>query len=167
MTSEREIFLIRAYLGVGSNLGDRLQNLNSARVRVTGLEGVRFLRASSVYESDPVGGPPQGKYLNAVWEIETDLTAETLLGHLQTIERDLGRERLVPNGARTLDLDLLFYGDQIFETGFLTVPHPRLHERFFTLVPLMELSPDLRHPKQGKTIRRLFEEHRENLSKSV
>jgi len=148
----------RVYLGVGSNLGDRKRHLEAAKDRIQKVPQTRFLRSSSVLETEPVGGPPQGKYLNAVWEIETTLTARRLKEELQRIESELGRKRSEPNAPREIDLDILFYGDRVIEEEKLTIPHARLHERAFVLAPLMELAPEKVHPKLKKSVRKLFEE---------
>lgn len=150
--------MVLCHLGVGSNLGDRKKNLERAKVRVGQLAQTRFLRSSSVLETEPVGGPPQGKYLNAVWEIETGLSPKQLKSELLRVESELGRRRSEPNAPREIDLDILFYGDQIIQEEKLTIPHPRLHERAFVLVPLMELAPEMMHPKLKKSVRKLFEE---------
>jgi 2-amino-4-hydroxy-6-hydroxymethyldihydropteridine diphosphokinase len=109
-------------------------------------------RWSSIYETEPVGYLDQGRFLNAVVLGTTALTPQALLGQLQRIEQALGRERPFPNAPRTIDLDLLLYDDLVLEQPELTVPHPRLHERFFVLVPLAELAPELRHPVLGERI---------------
>ena len=145
------------YLAVGSNLGERLNYLNQAGEMLSKLKGVRFLRSSEIYETEPVGGSgvPQGKYLNAVWEIETSLAPQELLKELLEIEKKLDRVRAELHAPRTIDLDILFYQDRIIEEPGLCVPHPRLHEREFVLKPLMDLCPDFTHPKLKKKIRDL------------
>ncbi len=149
----------RVFIGVGSNLGFREQTLTKARILLSHLLKVRFLRNSAVYETDPVGGPPgQRKFLNAVWEIETDLTPQQLLYELQTIERTLGRERKEVNGPRTIDLDILFYDDLHLEEPGLVIPHPRLHERWFVLKPLWDLAAEFIHPVTGKSVCELLDE---------
>ncbi len=131
----------RVYLGLGSNLGDRLANL-AAAVRALDGRDVRTLRSSRVYETDPVGGPPQPEYLNAVIEVETTLEPAELLRVCVDVEDELGRERGERWGSRTIDIDLLAYGDREIDEPELTVPHPRMHERAFVLVPLLELDAD-------------------------
>jgi 2-amino-4-hydroxy-6-hydroxymethyldihydropteridine diphosphokinase len=150
--------MTQVLIGVGSNLGDREKHLQQACDFLGGLRGIRFIRSSQVRETDPVGGPAQGKYLNAVWQIETGLGLQELLKQLMEIERRLGRVRTEKNGPRTMDLDILFYGQEIIDQPGLTVPHPRLHERMFVLEPLFELAPDLVHPILKKTIKQLSTE---------
>lgn len=156
--------MVRVYLGVGSNLGDRSENLKRAEALVRKLSQTHFLRSSSVSETDPVGGPPQGKYLNAVWEIETELSPEALKEGLREIESRFGRKRAVRNAPREIDLDILFYGEAMLDTKTLKIPHPRLHERSFVLNPLAELSPGFHHPKLKKTVQELLEALKESSS---
>ncbi len=132
---------VRAFVGLGSNLGDRLANLQEAVDRLEKTPGVSVVKTSRVYETDPVG-PPQPDYLNAVAAVETRLSARGLLEGCLAVERAMGRERRERWGPRTIDLDVLGYGrEQIDEPG-LQVPHPRMHERAFVLVPLLELEAD-------------------------
>lgn len=133
---------VRAFLGLGSNLGDRLGNLTEAAARLSRARGIRALRSSRVYETDPVGGPEQPDYLNAVLEVDTMLTPRDLLEACLRVERDMGRVRDERWGPRTIDIDLLVYGtEEVHEDG-LEVPHPRMHERGFVLIPLLELKAD-------------------------
>jgi 2-amino-4-hydroxy-6-hydroxymethyldihydropteridine diphosphokinase len=129
-------------IALGSNLGDRMGWLATALSRLAEL--LTTLRMSSIYETDPVGDESQPRYLNAVVVGTTELGPVDLLQCLQRIEDDLGRERPYPNAPRTIDLDLLLYDELILATPELTLPHPRLHERFFVLVPLAELAPSWR-----------------------
>jgi 2-amino-4-hydroxy-6-hydroxymethyldihydropteridine diphosphokinase len=127
------------YVALGSNLGDRAATLASA-LRELDMQPLRVLRSSRVHETEPVGGPPQqGRYLNAVAEIDTPLPPRELLERLHAIERRHGRVRRAPNGPRTLDLDLLLYRDLTIDEPGLCVPHPRMWERAFVLGPLAEL----------------------------
>lgn len=149
--------MILSYIAAGSNLGDRLQNIQEAKHLLENLPLVKILRGSSIYETEPVGGPAgQGKYLNAVWEIETGLAAATLLRQLLEIERRLGRIRDKIHGPRTLDLDILFFGDLVCDIPGLKIPHPQLQEREFVLRPLMELCPKKNHPLLQKNIEQLY-----------
>jgi 2-amino-4-hydroxy-6-hydroxymethyldihydropteridine diphosphokinase len=143
-----------AYIGLGSNLGDREANLRAALERLAELGA---LRVSSLRETDPVGVTDQPRFVNAVAELETDLGAGALLGRLLEIERELGRDRSREErwGPRTIDLDLLLYGNEVLAGPGLTVPHPRLAERRFVLEPLHELAPDLALP-DGRWIRDLL-----------
>jgi 2-amino-4-hydroxy-6-hydroxymethyldihydropteridine diphosphokinase len=131
-----------AYLGLGSNLGERLDTLQHAVDLLAGEPGVRPSASSRVWETDPVGGPPQPDYLNVVLRVDTDLTPFQLLDACQRTERALGREREMRWGPRTIDIDLLLFGDQQLDVPLLTVPHPRMTSRAFALLPLLELEPD-------------------------
>ena len=132
---------VRAFIGLGSNLGDRLANLSDAVARLAKTGGVTVTRVSRIYETAPVG-PPQPDYLNAVAEVRTSLPARVLLEALLAIEADLGRVRGERWGPRIIDLDLLTYGREEIDEPGLAVPHPRMHERTFVLVPLLELEAD-------------------------
>ncbi|MBI4367825.1 MAG: 2-amino-4-hydroxy-6-hydroxymethyldihydropteridine diphosphokinase [Candidatus Omnitrophica bacterium] len=152
-----------AYIGVGSNLGDRKQTIECAKTLLSETRGVRFLRSAPLYETKPVGGPQgQGMYVNTVWEIETTLTGPKLMESLLAIETHLGRERSSENSPRTIDLDLLFWGDEILNQSGLSVPHPRLHERWFVLKPLWDLRADFVHPVLKKSICELLDRVHEN-----
>ena len=144
----------QVFIGVGSNLGDREKHIQRARDFVGSVRGVRFVACSQVRETDPVGGPSgQGKYLNAVLRIETELAPWELMRRLLSIEKELGRERQEKNGPRTIDLDILFYDQEILTGPDLTVPHPRAHERDFVMEPMTELAPDFVHPVLKRTMR--------------
>lgn len=132
-----------SYIGIGSNLGDRLKNIEQAIAKINQLKGARVEKISSIIETEPVGGPAQGKFLNAAIGIQTDLSAQELLRSLQNIERDLGRKRLVKNGPRTIDLDILTFGEQKINDTNLTVPHPKIKHRDFVLLPLREIAPNI------------------------
>ena len=131
----------RAYLALGSNLGDRLANLRRAVELLDATPGVDVMRSSRVYETEPVG-PPQPAYLNAVVEVETELEPHQLLAAAQAVEEALGRVRAERWGPRTIDVDVLTYDERTVDEPDLTVPHPRMHERGFVLVPLGELDQD-------------------------
>ena len=146
-----------ATLGLGSNLGDREQRLTAACSALRGLPHTEWVDASRVFETDPVGGPPQGPYLNAVVRIRTGLAARALLESMLEIERLGGRERAGPRfGPRSLDLDLLLYGDDRVDEVGLQVPHPRLHLRRFVLTPLCELAAPECHPVLGDSFAELL-----------
>jgi 2-amino-4-hydroxy-6-hydroxymethyldihydropteridine diphosphokinase len=131
-----------AFLGLGSNLGDRLANLEQAVSLLARDAGIGVVRSSRVYETDPVDGPEQPDYLNAVIEVETSLTPQDLLARSLEVERDMGRVRAERWGPRVVDIDVLTYDDLEIDEPGLTIPHPRMHERGFVLVPLLELVAD-------------------------
>jgi 2-amino-4-hydroxy-6-hydroxymethyldihydropteridine diphosphokinase len=131
---------VRAFVGLGSNLGDRLANLQEAAALLAGTEGIEVTRFSRVYETSPVG-PPQPDFLNAVAELWTSLSARELLEVCLDIEKRMGRVRDRRWGPRVIDLDILNYGKEEIDEPGLVVPHPRMHERAFVLVPLLELEP--------------------------
>jgi 2-amino-4-hydroxy-6-hydroxymethyldihydropteridine diphosphokinase len=148
-----------AYIALGSNLGDRDEFLRRALSALRRTEGVEVTRVSPWYETRPVGGPEgQGPYLNAVAEVRSELGPHNLLAALLNIEQQLGRERREKDGPRTIDLDLLVYGDLVHQDGQLIVPHPRLHERLFVLHPLAQLAPGLLHPVLKRSIADLLAE---------
>lgn len=147
----------RIYLALGSNLGDRQRSLDGAILRLRAVPGLSVRRVSPYYETAPVGGPAgSGAYLNAVAEADTSLPPDQVLQTLLDIERQFGRVRGEPNAPRTLDLDLLLYDDLVRHAPDPVVPHPRLHERRFVLLPLADLAPDLVHPTARKTVRELL-----------
>ncbi|MBI4115711.1 MAG: 2-amino-4-hydroxy-6-hydroxymethyldihydropteridine diphosphokinase [Candidatus Omnitrophica bacterium] len=148
----------RVFLGIGSNLGDRSSYLNAARELIENLPRTHFLRASTAIETEPIGGPPQGKFLNAVWEVKTRLSPKELMNELLEIEKRLGRNRGERNIPREIDMDILFFGNEIIEEEELTIPHARLHERAFVLAPFCELEPEWIHPKLKKSVRELLQE---------
>lgn len=169
------------YLGLGSNLGDREMNLREARQRIASL-GLKITKASSVYETEPVGFRDQSWFLNQVIEVDTTgvrfprldaatdsdtkdlLEASALLGALLEIEREMGRQRTFTDGPRVIDIDLLLYGDRVFyqteekESLRLIVPHPRMHLRRFVLEPLCEIASDAIHPSLDKACRQLLDD---------
>ena len=146
----------RAYVGLGSNVGPREVHLVMAVAALRASRGVRDVVVSPVYETDAVGGPPgQGPHLNAVASLETRLEPGELLERLLAIERLAGRVRGQRHGPRTLDLDLLFFGDRVQDTPSLTLPHPRLHERAFVLEPLADLAPKWVHPVRGESVEQM------------
>ena len=131
-----------AFLGLGSNLGDRLANLQAAVDALQAEPALRVVASSRVWETTPMGGPAQPDYLNAVVRVETDLSARDLLDVARRVEARLGRVRRERWGARTLDLDILLYDEEQIDEPDLVVPHPRMKQRAFVLVPLLELEPD-------------------------
>ncbi len=136
------------YIGLGSNMGDRVSHIQQALHMLVDSSSLSILNTSSFYETEPVGFKDQEWFVNAVVEVETNLSPEDLLNQCQGIEAKLGRVRDPNNqdGPRTIDLDILFYGDQVISTEALIIPHPRFHERAYALVPMLELNDSLIHP---------------------
>lgn len=141
------------YLALGTNLGDRLANLKQAIASLSPQLDVKT--KSQVYETPPWGYEDQPKFLNQVIKAKTYLEPESLLKHLKRLEAALGRKTSFPNGPRLIDLDILFYDDLIVNQPSLVIPHPRVHERGFVLLPLMDIAPDLVHPGNKKTVREM------------
>ena len=140
------------YIGIGSNLGDRHSSCEESVKRIRELKDVKVTAVSSFYETSPVGGPPQPMYINGVIRLETQTGPAELLADLKNIEKIMGRrDAALRDLPRTIDLDVLLYGDSIIETKELKVPHPRMHERFFVLKGLAEVAPDVIHPVLKKT----------------
>lgn len=150
------------YVGLGSNLGDRAANIEAAIEHLKKIEGLRIKKVSSLYETEPVGGPPQGKFLNGVVCVETSLSPWELLGELKVVEGRLGRKSTVPDGPRTIDLDILLYRDLVVETEDLKIPHPRMDQRRFVLEPLAEIAPEVVHPRLKKKVSHMLEEITQN-----
>jgi 2-amino-4-hydroxy-6-hydroxymethyldihydropteridine diphosphokinase len=145
------------YLALGSNIGDRESNLRAA-IENMASAGILVVRESPIYETEPVGYTAQRWFLNMVVEAETALFPLQLLTRTGKIERALGRVRTIPNGPRTIDIDILLYGTAVVRTPRLVIPHPGMHERRFVLAPLADLAPDLRHPVSRKTVRQMLSE---------
>jgi 2-amino-4-hydroxy-6-hydroxymethyldihydropteridine diphosphokinase len=146
------------YVAAGSNLGNRRDMLRMAAERLASNRWITLRRKSAEYETDPVGFLPQGRFLNAVWEFETDLPPNAFFEELRRTETFLGRQRRIVCGPRTIDLDLLAFGDRLLQSGELILPHPRLHERYFVLKPLSDINPGWMHPRFHRTARELLSE---------
>ena len=146
---------VTAYLGLGSNLGNRQDNLDKALNLLS--QRLQVRQVSSIYDTEPVGNVNQPRFLNSVCQVHTRLAPTELLALAKGIELKLGRARGKSNAPRPIDIDILFYDDQVIETPELVIPHPRLAERAFVLIPLDEIAPDLVHPVSGKTIRELLQ----------
>jgi len=148
--------LVTAYLGLGSNIGDRRANLEKALEYLS--QRMRLTGKSSIYDTEPVGNREQPRFLNMVCRVETMLKAPGLLVLAKAIERKQGRMPGRPNSPRPIDIDILFYGEETIRTPELTIPHPRLTQRAFVLVPLAEIAPALIHPVEKKTVSELLKE---------
>jgi len=160
--------VVKCYIGLGSNLNQPLQQLNMAREKIAALADITLLQSSSIYQSEALtlDGDPQNDYLNAVLEIQTTLEAEPLLDALQQLENEQGRVRDKRWGARTLDLDILLYGDQKIKTSSLSVPHIEMQNRNFVLLPLSQIAPQINIPGE-QTLKKLLEKNRDQVLKKV
>jgi 2-amino-4-hydroxy-6-hydroxymethyldihydropteridine diphosphokinase len=147
--------MTRVYLALGSNVGDRAKNLREASSLINDA-GVRILRRSSVYETEPLGYLDQDWFLNSVVQGETELSAVELLRRLRAIEGQMGSKKAFANGPRLIDLDILLYGDETISQNELQVPHPRMLQRRFVLVPLAEIAPQLQHPGWSGTAQEML-----------
>jgi 2-amino-4-hydroxy-6-hydroxymethyldihydropteridine diphosphokinase len=138
-----------AFVGLGANLGEPQRQVQQAYRELDAIAHTRVVRTSSLYRSEPLGFADQPRFVNAVAQVETGLPAGRLLAELQAVEARHGRSRSFANAPRTLDLDLLLFGNVVIDTASLQVPHPRMHERAFVLLPLLEIAPDVAIPGQG------------------
>ena len=147
----------RVYIGIGSNLGDRRANVLEAAKHIGELPTTRVVRASSLYESEPLGDAKTW-FVNSVIEVETDLSADAMLKRTQAIEEAMGRKRVKGKrwGARIIDLDLLLWNQEVIQKRNLRIPHPEMHKRRFVLLPLAELAPHVIHPKLGSSVSALL-----------
>ena len=144
--------MVQAYLGLGSNIGDRKQQLLKAIDLIGNIKGIKVTKQSSIYETAPIGYTDQPNFLNLCLEIETELSPQQLLKHCLDIEQQLHRVREIRWGPRTLDLDILLYSDNIIETDNLSIPHPRMQERAFVLIPLNDIASDKKDPRLNQKI---------------
>jgi len=149
------------YIGLGSNLGDRLTNIRKA-IELIKEEGIEIINKSSIYETEPVGYKEQGWFLNSAVKGKTELSPRRLWKRLEKIEKSMGREKEVKWGPRIIDLDILFYGNEILNGKELKIPHSELHKRRFVLVPLQEIAPKLVHPIFKKTVSELLRDLKDN-----
>jgi 2-amino-4-hydroxy-6-hydroxymethyldihydropteridine diphosphokinase len=147
-----------AYIGVGSNLGDKIHQCEQGLREILGVDRHRLLARSSFYKTQPLGVLDQDWFVNAAIKIETDLEPHELLQSLNEIESKLGRRETFRWGPRAIDLDILFFDDETIQSGPLIIPHPRLQERQFVLIPLVEIDPHLIHPVLQKTVLQLLED---------
>ncbi len=152
----------RVYLGIGSNLGDREKELTYALEALNNHPDINLVQSACILETTPVGYLEQGNFLNTVAEIETTLNPCELLAVLQQIELDAGRIRTVRWGPRTLDLDILIFGDVVLNSPELIIPHPRLREREFVLLPLVQIAPNLSVPPDSRTVKEIYEQYRKS-----
>jgi len=148
------------YLGLGSNIGDKEAHIIQALRLIS--EICKVKKKSHLYLTEPIGNRDQEWFLNCVVEVETELNTEHLLASIKSIERTLGRVKTVKNGPRIIDIDILFFGNQIVQTKNLVIPHPLLQERLFVLQPMMDLNADFVHPVLKKSIQELYKNHPKN-----
>ena len=157
--------MIKAYIGLGSNLDDPQSQLKKAIIAMETVPSTSVVKTSSFYRSKPAGPQDQPDYINAVVELDTKLSAPVLLDYLQAIENEQGRERKIKWGARTLDLDILLFGDEIINDGRLQIPHVEMQNRGFVLLPLNEIQPDCMIPGVGSVSSLLQQDNADDLVK--
>ena len=145
------------YLGLGSNLGNKVDNCLHALERISASDHTHIQAISSLYKTEPIGYRDQDWFINCVVRVSTTLLPLPLQRFLQGIEKQMGKKKIFTMGPRLIDIDILFYGAEVVEEAGLLIPHPHLHERAFVLVPLSELSPDLFHPILQKTVKELLQ----------
>ena len=143
------------YLSLGSNMGDKEDNMRNALKLIKDMDEIR--KVSPLYQTEPMGFKDQSFFLNCVIEVQTNSNPEQMLLFLKSIEQKLGRTASVKNGPRIIDIDILFFDDFCIENDDVIIPHPRLHERLFVLIPLMDVNPDVIHPLLKKTVRELYD----------
>lgn len=147
--------MVRVFLGLGSNIGERVANLDEAIARLDAHKNISVIKRSSIIETEPYGNVDQDKFMNMCVEIETDLTPVTLLETVLKVEQDMGRTRIIDWGPRNIDIDILLYEDLEINLVDLDIPHAEMHKRLFVLEPLAEIAPDVIHPTSGLTIKAL------------
>lgn len=153
------------YAGLGSNLGNKKENIQKALSLLNEIEGISVMRVSSFYETEPVGYEDQDWFINAVAQIETSFSPQKVLKIFKEVEQKLGREESIRWGPRKIDIDILFYDQLVYKSNDLEIPHPKLHERAFVLIPLAEINGELIHPIYNKSISDLLSEL--NIAKKV
>jgi 2-amino-4-hydroxy-6-hydroxymethyldihydropteridine diphosphokinase len=151
--------MVDVFIGIGSNLGNREENIKMAIEYLKNNPCILIEKVSSMIETEPQGGPPQGRYLNGVIKINTTLSPHELLSFLQDIEERLGRVREVKNGPRTIDLDILLYGEKIVDEPSLNIPHPRMFQRDFVLKPLFDIEPEIKELVESLKEKVKFKKH--------
>lgn len=147
----------RVFLGLGSNIGNKENNINKAVTLISELYTIK--KRSHLYLTEPVGDIKQDWFLNCVIEIHTDVDPKKLLASLKSIERKLGRTKTIKNGPRVIDIDILFYGEMVLKTKTLVIPHPSIQGRLFVLQPMIDINPDLIHPVLKRSIHDLYHDH--------
>jgi len=148
--------MIQAYIGLGTNLGDRYKNLESARKKLNSYYEINIVKAGSIKKTEPVDYTDQPDFLNQMIQIETDLKPELLLHKLKKIEKEMGRQNKIPKGPRIIDLDIIFYDNLILKTKNLTIPHSEFKNRAFIIESLIELDPDIKDPVSGTELKSML-----------